>query len=119
MERFRDCLADCGLADLGFSGYPFTWDNRRAGVDNIQVRLDRATCNMGFSEAFPATTVEHIETAETDHLGLLIRVAEVFPAQHAPFDRGFRFEEMWTRHDEFNPMLENAWEGEDWGDRGL
>ena len=24
MEDFRDCLADCGLADLGFSGYPFT-----------------------------------------------------------------------------------------------
>jgi hypothetical protein len=85
MERFRDCLDDCGLADLGFSGYKYTWNNRREGADNIQARLDRGTCNMGFSELFPATTVEHIMTEESDHLALLIRVMESIPNdQNAP-----------------------------------
>jgi hypothetical protein len=49
MERFRDCLTDCGLADLGFSGYEYTWDNRREGDDNVNTRLDRATCSNSFA----------------------------------------------------------------------
>ena len=67
MEAFWDCLADCGLADLGFSGYPYTWDNKRDGADNVKVRLDRATCTNGFLELFPETHVEHLVTEESDH----------------------------------------------------
>jgi hypothetical protein len=36
MANFRDCLTDCRLADLGFSGYPFTWHNKREGQSNVQ-----------------------------------------------------------------------------------
>lgn len=43
MIAFRDTLEVCGLVDLGFSGIPFTYDNLRAGVSNVKVRLDRAT----------------------------------------------------------------------------
>jgi endonuclease/exonuclease/phosphatase family metal-dependent hydrolase len=84
MERFRTCLDDCGLADLGFSGYEYTWNNRREGADNIQARLDRAVCNSDFLEIFPATSVEHIMTEESDHLALLIRVADSIQTQHPP-----------------------------------
>lgn len=35
MEDSRDCLTDCGLADLGFSGYPYRWDNKRDGAENV------------------------------------------------------------------------------------
>lgn len=28
---FRDCIAKCGLIDLGYAGHPFTWNNRRYG----------------------------------------------------------------------------------------
>jgi hypothetical protein len=115
MERFRGCLADYGLADLGFSGYKFTWNNRRDGQDNVQARLDRATCDASFSEMFPAMVVEHITTEESDHLALLIRVQSAFPSHSSPNPRGFRYEEMWTRHDDYSAMVENAWEQENQG----
>lgn len=74
MDGFRDCLTDCGLADVGFSEYAYTWDNKCDGVENIQVRLDQATCNDEFIRMFSETAVEHILTEESDHVDLVIRV---------------------------------------------
>lgn len=68
MDEFGECLADYGLADLGFLGYPFTWDNKRDAEENIKVRLDRATCDANFMQMFPNTTVEHVITEESDHV---------------------------------------------------
>ena len=45
MINFQDALEACGLTDLGFSGHPFTYDNRRSGRANVQVRLDRAVAS--------------------------------------------------------------------------
>lgn len=39
---FQEVVVDCGFFDLGFSGLPFTWDNRQEGNNNVKVRLDRA-----------------------------------------------------------------------------
>jgi hypothetical protein len=79
MLQFRECLADCGLADLGYKGYDFSWNNKREGTENIQVRLDRGMATASFLTLFPLTSVEHIATEESDHMALLIRIqAEPF-----------------------------------------
>uniref|UniRef100_A0A453NDY0 Endonuclease/exonuclease/phosphatase domain-containing protein n=1 Tax=Aegilops tauschii subsp. strangulata TaxID=200361 RepID=A0A453NDY0_AEGTS len=124
MEEFRDCLADCGLVDLGFSGYPYTWDNKRDGGENVQVRLDRATCNEGFLDLFPETTVEHVMTKESDHQAILIRAMETASTRRPGGGRPFRFEEAWTRHEKYDEMVAEAWESSDgnhrtWGLKGF
>ena len=109
MAAVRDCLSDCGLADLGYKGYDFTWDNKREGDNNIQVRLDRGTATAPFLEMFPLTYVEHIVTEESDHMALLIRILDE-PPRRAAFARGFMYEEMWTKHDGYEDMIKQAWE---------
>jgi hypothetical protein len=79
MEDFAGCLSECGLKDLGYRGYHFTWNNRREGADNIQCRLDRGTATTSFLELFPFTSVEHITTEESDHLAILIKVRDEVP----------------------------------------
>lgn len=39
-KGFRDTLLHCGLHDLPFNGYPFTWSNRHADNSHTQERLD-------------------------------------------------------------------------------
>ena len=36
LDLFRDTLEECGLYDLGFKGYEFTWENRRAEGEVIE-----------------------------------------------------------------------------------
>jgi hypothetical protein len=45
MIAFHDCLQVCELKDLGFSGLPFTYDNKRSGARNVRVRLDRVVAD--------------------------------------------------------------------------
>jgi hypothetical protein len=109
MESFRECLADCSLIDLGYTGYTYTWDKKRGGAANVQAGLDRATGTDEFLQLFPNRVVEHIATEETDHIALLIKIAGV-DVLRAPKPRGFVFEEMWTKHDSYNDMMLAAWQ---------
>lgn len=36
MDDFHGLLDDCRLADLGFVGYPFMWNNKRPGFENTK-----------------------------------------------------------------------------------
>uniref|UniRef100_A0A2N9G6C8 Uncharacterized protein n=1 Tax=Fagus sylvatica TaxID=28930 RepID=A0A2N9G6C8_FAGSY len=52
MRRFRSALDDCGLVDLRYRGFPFTWCNNRDPPFTTWVRLDRAVANIGWPFRF-------------------------------------------------------------------
>jgi hypothetical protein len=70
MEGFREVVQYCGFTDLGFSGAPFTWDNRRDGVHNIKVRLDRALADEKWLDLFGDSVVSHVQTTVSDHCAI-------------------------------------------------
>jgi hypothetical protein len=37
MEGFRNMVDFCHFTNLGFSGLPFTWDNRQGGSKNVKL----------------------------------------------------------------------------------
>jgi hypothetical protein len=119
MVAFGDCLNDCNLNDLGYTGYDYTWNNRREGVDNVQVRLDRGTATASFLGLFPLTVVEHIATEESDHMALLIRIRDEPPVRGNYAPRGFQFEEMWLKHEGYDDMVAKAWQHRNTGARSL
>jgi hypothetical protein len=119
MSAFRDCLDVCGLTDLGFKGYEFTWNNKREGADNVQCRLDRGTATTSFLDLFPLTNVLHVATEESDHMALLIKICNSQPVRVPPSSRGFQFEEMWLWHNGYDEMVKKAWESRRVGNGGI
>lgn len=108
MEGFREAVAVCGFTDLGFIGLPYTWDNRQEGDRNVKVRLDRVFANDVISMVFDEIKVWHIQTAESDHCGLLLECRRKGDGRGKP-NRPFRYENMWRRDDTYIDQIKTTW----------
>lgn len=52
----------------------------------------------------------HVVTEESDHHAILVRVMEIAPRTDSEGPRPFQFEEAWTRYDQCDAMVQEAWE---------
>ena len=55
------------MQDLGFSGLPYTWDNRQDGQANFNAIIDRAFGNEALLNLFQVVKVKHVSTIESDN----------------------------------------------------
>jgi hypothetical protein len=109
MEGFRDVVSYCDLTDLGYNGLPYTWDNRREGPANVKVRLDRALMDGKMLDLFGDSSVTHVQSTESDHCALLIKLQRNGELQGRRSQRPFRYENMWRRHEMYNETVNLAW----------
>jgi exonuclease III len=108
---FREMADVCGLCDLGYEGYSWTFEKKVAGGSYCRVRLDRALATAEWSNRFPMATVQNMAAASSDHGPILLTWAKKQDrAQRGK--RKFKYELMWESHDEFSPMMSNAWQAE-------
>ena len=75
--RFQECLNNCGMIDLGFSGPRYTWSNHRPLTHLIQERMDRVFANADWNVLYPDASVKHLEIAHSDHNLVLLSLANV------------------------------------------
>jgi hypothetical protein len=109
MEGFREVIQYCGFTDLGFSGTPYTWDNRRENLHNIKVRLDRALADERWLDLYGDTSITHIQTAESDHCAIKIELMKLGTRQGLSRARPFRYENMWRRHPNYESTVVASW----------
>ncbi|XP_074283903.1 uncharacterized protein LOC141608447 [Silene latifolia] len=131
MNNFRDAVDECGLLDVRFEGYEFTYDNRQIGEPNRQCRLDRAMGNEAWFDLFPYAKLEHLTREWSDHAPIKLWL------DRREMQRGrkklFPFEQVWVGEDGCEEAIRRAWDrggtdilgkprqcGEDsWRGRGL
>ena len=72
MLEFRNTLLHCGLVDLGFNGYRFTWRNGRGEEAFVEERLDRVVVTIEWSGMFSRAKVSHLSVSYSDHDPILL-----------------------------------------------
>jgi endonuclease/exonuclease/phosphatase family metal-dependent hydrolase len=99
MYEFGEVLNKCGLVDLGYCDYPFTWENCRDAEANVQKRLDRAVASVAWMSLFTLCTMDHLPTSYSDHVPIFLHM-DLGSSSSRPKRRPHKFEEKWSIHPE-------------------
>ncbi|CAM8971158.1 unnamed protein product [Rhodiola kirilowii] len=106
MNNFREALGDCGLSDLGFRGFPFTFSNRRVGEKEFRARLDRVTADVDWRRKFDRAVVSHVHLHASDHQLLVLDTQGWLFKKKGKL---FRFEAMWLDHPAMEGLMNDFW----------
>jgi endonuclease/exonuclease/phosphatase family metal-dependent hydrolase len=97
MLDFQEVLSHCDLYDLGFSGLPWTFDNKQIGTRNVKVRLDHAVASLSWSHWFPDARLQHLVMPRSDHCPVFLEVEKDL-SLCSP-NQIMRYEIMWEREE--------------------
>jgi hypothetical protein len=100
-----DFVLDNGLMDLGFSGNPFTWNNKRHGKFNIKECLDKGLSNHLWVFLFSNSHLTHLPASKSNHNPLLLSTSSNCPNLPKPF----KFEAFWTQDISSHAIIADAW----------
>ncbi|GAA0143566.1 hypothetical protein LIER_04222 [Lithospermum erythrorhizon] len=102
IDSFRQVVEDCGLVDLGYFGFPFTWS-----LHSTRARLDRALASKDWRNYYPEANVLHLTTNTSDHLHVLLNLGS-HVISRAITKSMFRFEEGWCLFEESKDIVPEA-----------
>lgn len=109
MTAFADVLTSCGLYDIHAKGDPYTWCNKRQGVDNILARLDRFICNYQWHSRFSFAEAENLAYFGSDHRPVLLCLQLDHSQKFLRKPKRFIFEHKWLLEEEFNTVFNQLW----------
>ena len=104
--EFKECLDDCNMIDLGFTGPKYTWANRRPITSLILERIDRCFANSGWRLLYSEAIVTHLPRTFLDHCPVLLELSK---SSNNNFNKPFRFQTMWLLHPDFYTVVQQAW----------
>ncbi|GAA0177583.1 hypothetical protein LIER_42144 [Lithospermum erythrorhizon] len=76
MDNFIQSIQDCNLADIGFSGFPFTWCNNFISPFSTRARLDRGLASRDWTSCFRDAELVHLSSNRLNHLPLLLNLGK-------------------------------------------
>lgn len=106
IENFQQALLDCGLSDLGYTGYPFTWERKRFGEVVLRERLDRGLATAEWIRLHPHYLVRHELMSQSDHDAVIL-----YLGKPQPQIRRFRYSNEWSLSRECREVVRNSWAG--------
>ncbi|KAL4298307.1 hypothetical protein GQ457_12G007130 [Hibiscus cannabinus] len=92
-SAFQYMVFDCGLHDLDYSGFNYTWYR-----GNCSVPFDRCFGNSAWFEKFSTSVLHHLLRMKSDHRPILLSPSLMTPPSWPP---PFRYFSGWSLHHDF------------------
>ena len=108
MQGFHDALDFCGIKDLGFNGFPFTWSNRQPGDQNVWIRLDRGVATIDWILQFPTSRIHHLDAFHSDHKPILLCSDSKLKRFYRK-GRPFHFKAMYLKDNSCEGVVKDSW----------
>ena len=93
------------LCALEAKGQHFTWMNRREDDYFIMERLNRAFASVEWINSYPQYALYNHPIIRSDHGSILLEFEVQLPFRRRPF----RFERMWSSHEDCGDVVKAAW----------
>ncbi|KAJ8435144.1 hypothetical protein Cgig2_018972 [Carnegiea gigantea] len=96
IDSFCDAFIECGLFDISFLGYEYTWCNYHE-------------ISIEWSIMFPEAAVHHIDYEGSNHLPIMLKTR---PNRRRTRNHGnsFKFEYMWVTNPTCPDIIAKAWQ---------
>ncbi|KAL2929297.1 LINE-1 retrotransposable element ORF2 protein, partial [Bienertia sinuspersici] len=105
LEEFAQCMSDCDLIDLIYSGCRYTWSNNQQDSDRVMSKIDRCLINSEWMDMAPNSMVHYPAVNCSDHSPGVISLDQVASTGNKPF----MFYDMWCKHENFTEKVKEAW----------
>ncbi|XP_062080589.1 uncharacterized protein LOC133785357 [Humulus lupulus] len=93
---FMDCVANCKLEDVKYSGNFYTWCNKQHGEDRIYSKIDRVLANQAWQSLFPEAETVFVNDGLFDHTPAVLTVYAKVPCGRKP-EYGNKVAEIWKQ----------------------
>ncbi|CAA0827445.1 Unknown protein, partial [Striga hermonthica] len=104
-STFREFIRTLGVVEIMSVGQPFTWANNRRGSSFVEEKLDRFFVSPDLNMQFPNSIVKHINLISSDHCMILLDcLPEILTGK-----KRFCFDASWVQMENFNSVVEDAW----------
>ena len=107
-EQFINCIAECGLEDLKFSGSYYTWNNKQQGDDRVYSKIDRAMVNQHWENYFVNSEVNFLPEGVFDHCPIMVSFYQTAVNCRRPF----RYFKMWKFDKQYDALVAHSWKME-------
>lgn len=109
MLAFKEAFLHCGLEDLGYQRYPFTWRNGYSGDTFVEVRFNRVCASTEWQGQFPLAKVLHLQVSYSDHDPILLNNHFYAQQGQTRCKSLYQFEEHWVAHRGNKDVIREAW----------
>lgn len=104
LDGFKEVIFECGLIDMAFEGYPYTWHRKEGLIVVLKERLDSALDTTYWLEIFPHARLRNLFSFVSDHSPIFL---DMHSKSHKFIRRNFRFENKWLAEPELDFVTEN------------
>ncbi|KAG2724730.1 hypothetical protein I3760_01G030900 [Carya illinoinensis] len=88
-------------------GKQLSWCNGQHGLSHSWAKLDRVLANNSFVSKFGGATARFLNRRTLDHSPIVFQLSKEFK-RYGPAP--FRFQNMWTPHDDFLTTVSRSWD---------